>query len=320
MADDAPTEKELSLLEHLEELRERLIKAIIALLLAMVAGYFVAPHVLDLLVKPIIRAQGFVEQARETRALTLTIRDDGTLALLGSPTVEELGDVSRLEFQVEGMEQPVAFFGHRAPAPLLYLRPIDPFMIRLKASLFVGLFLVMPFLLYQFWAFIAPGLLKRERRVVLPLILAGTILFPLGAAFAYFILDFALRFFSSFVIDSSVMFNDANAYLGFVLTMMLAFGILFELPLGLVLAMHAGVVSPQWLAARRKYIFIILLIASALITPTGDPVSLMALALPLQFLFEVSLVVGRFLHRRAEEDIAAEDSEFDEIEPEEPRE
>lgn len=320
MADASSHEKELSLLEHLEELRSRLIQGIGALLLAMVAGYFIAPYVLDLLVKPVIRAQGFVEQSRQVSALTLTVREDGTLVFLGNPTAEELGEVTRLEFWFEGMEEPVALFGNKAPAPLLYLRPIDPFMIRLKASLFVGLFLAMPFLLYQFWAFIAPGLVARERRVVLPLIVAGTLLFPLGATFAYFILDFALRFFSSFVIESSVMFNDANAYLGFVLTMMLAFGILFELPLALVLAMHAGIVTPEWLAARRKYIFILLLLASALITPTGDPVSLMALALPLQFLFEVSLIVGRILHRDPGEDSPLDDPEIDEIEQQEPRE
>ncbi|MCC5874711.1 MAG: twin-arginine translocase subunit TatC, partial [Candidatus Sumerlaeia bacterium] len=211
-----------------------------------------------------------------------------------------VGKASRVEFYREGNDVLLAEFGPDVPAPLLYLRPMDPFLVRLKAALVFGLFLAMPFLLYQVWAFIEPGLVDRERRVALPLLLAGTVLFPLGAGFAYFMMEIALRFFASFVVADAVMFNDAQAYLSFVLTMMLAFGIVFELPLALVLAMHVGITTPEWLAARRKYIFVFLLVAAALITPTGDPITLMALALPLYALFEISLIVGRMLRQDAE--------------------
>lgn len=310
MTTDHSREKELSLLDHLEELRQRLIKSVIAVVLGMIVGYFIAPWGLDLLVRPMVRAQGATVMARSITTLALDVRADGSVVLREGEDFSRLGKASNIKFYREGEAVPLAEFGQGVPAPLLYLRPMDPFLVRLKAALVFGLFLAMPFLLYQVWAFIEPGLVDRERRVALPLLLAGVVLFPLGAGFAYFMMELALRFFTSFVVSEAVMFNDAQAYLSFVLTMMLAFGIVFELPLALVLAMHVGITTPEWLAARRKYIFVFLLVAAALITPTGDPITLLALALPLHVLFEISLVVGRMLRSREVE-------EFSDLEPDE---
>ncbi|MEO8377478.1 MAG: twin-arginine translocase subunit TatC, partial [Candidatus Sumerlaeota bacterium] len=157
-------------------------------------------------------------------------------------------------------------------------------------------------LLFQAWAFIAPGLMPNEKRLAGPLIIAGSILFPVGAIFAYYLLDVTLYFLAQFAVGDTAMQNDAQAYISFALTMMIAFGAVFEFPLLVVLLTRVGIVSTEWLAKRRAHIFIFQLIVSAIVTPTGDPVTLLSMALPLQILFEIALLACRFLDRLSARD------------------
>jgi sec-independent protein translocase protein TatC len=292
-------------IEHLEELRERIIKSLLAFALAVVVGYFVAPWPLQWLTLPILRAYDqFAQAEQKAPAFEIEVGDDGVLKLRNAGSLQQMQHASAIDFYTTASATPVASWQARRTTPLLYLRPMDPFVIRLKAAVFVGILLYLPI-----WAFISPGLLRNEKRFAIPLIIAGSLLFPIGAAFAYFLLDVTLRFFTQFVTEYAVPFNDARAYLGFVITMMLAFGLIFELPLFVVLAVRAGLVEVQWLADRRKYIFIGLLVAAAAITPSGDPATLLALTAPLYLLFEAALIVSRFLERKDAQELSDEDSE-----------
>ncbi len=292
----------LSFLEHLEELRARLIKAIIAFVLGVCVGWFLSPNVLDLLTEPVERAYHKTALARTTTAIQLELAADNSLKLKNPQVLDKLTDSFSIEVFKPGDKAPVHTFLGNATAPMIYLRPMDPFVIRMKAAIGVGLVLSIPFLLFQAWAFIAPGLLPNEKRLAGPLILAGSVLFPIGATFAYFLLEVTLGFLAEFAIGDTAMQNDAQAYISFALTMMMAFGAVFEFPLVVVLLTRVGIVSTDWLAKRRAHIFVFQLIVSAVVTPTGDPLTLMAMALPLQILFEIALLACRFLDRLSARD------------------
>jgi len=161
----------------------------------------------------------------------------------------------------------------------------------------LGVLFALPVILWEIWSFVAPGLVPSERRFALPVIAAGTILFPIGALFAYFMLGVTLQVLSAFSFGETPVMNDATEYLSFVLMMMLAFGVVFELPVGIVIATRLGLVSVAWLASRRRYVFVVLLLVAAVVTPTQDPITLFAMALPLYVLFEASLIVSRFFER-----------------------
>lgn len=298
-----PDDGNLSLLEHLEELRWRILKALVGFVLACIVGYMVADYPLGLLTEPLVKAQKRAHLQVEKATLAIEVGEDGTLRLRNPEGLASLPDDARIVFYAQDQEAPLRVFDRRDGAsPIIYLRPMDPFVVRLKAAFVIGIMLSLPLILYQIWAFIAPGLLPREKRLALPLIVAGSILFPMGAIFAYFLLEVSLLFFAQFVIPNAEVQNDARAYLSFALYMMLAFGTLFEFPLAVILATRTRLVTTQWLAERRGAIFVVLLVTAAVITPSGDPVTLVALALPLQVLFEISLIISRIMDRFAAED------------------
>ncbi len=295
-SDDQPA----GFLDHLEELRARLIKCILALAVAFVAGYFIAPPVQEALIKPIADTHAKVRERTAPAVLTLEMSEDGTLVARDVPAEllerRPATPVSVL-LQLPGEGDPVRLAGPQAHAPVVFLRVLDPFIIRLKVALVIGLVLALPVILYQAWAFVAPGLLENERRFALPLIAAGTVLFPAGALFAYFLFGYAFEFLAYFAVENTAIQVDSRSYLAFTLTMMIGIGAVFELPLAIVLATRAGLVRTDWLASHRKYIFVALLVLSALITP-ADPFSMVAMILPLVLLFEGGLLVSRFLEKR----------------------
>lgn len=291
-------DKNIGLLDHLEELRWRIIKSLGALIIGFIIGYIVAEPPLNWLVRPLAKAQEQVNLRRGGDVLQIEVAEDGGLTLRNPEVLQSEGTAPPLiAFFRPGASEPLHTYSTANTPPIIYLKPTDPFMIRCKMALVLGLVFAMPVILFQIWAFVAPGLLRRERRLVLPLLFFGSFLFPIGATFAYFVLEATLRFFGNFVLQNAAMQNDARAYLSFVLTMMVAFGIVFEMPLAVVLATRVGLLNVDWLAQRRPYIFIGLLCAAAILTPGGDPFSLLAMALPLQVLFEVALIVSRVLDR-----------------------
>ena len=166
---------------------------------------------------------------------------------------------------------------------------ISPFLVPLKITLMAGFLLALPVVLYQVWAFVAPGLYSHEKRLVMPLVISSTILFLVGVAFCYFfVFGQVFKFIQSFAPKSITAAPDIEAYLGFVLTMFIAFGATFEVPVVVVVLARLGVVSVEKLKSFRSYFIVLAFIVAAVITPP-DIVSQLALAIPMVLLYEVGI-------------------------------
>lgn len=192
------------------------------------------------------------------------------------------------------------------PRRLIYTGMAEAFLTYLKVALFSALFLTLPLLSTQVWLFIGPGLYKTERKVALPFLIATPILFVLGALFAYFfIIPAAWTFFIQFetLPHQAVLPVQLEArvseYLSLIMQLLLAFGFSFQLPVLLVLLARVGIVRSAFLKRKRRYAFILILIASAFLTPP-DVLSMVGLALPLYGLFELSLFMMGFVEQRAQ--------------------
>ncbi len=180
---------------------------------------------------------------------------------------------------------------------LIAVEVTSPFFAPLKLAFFVAVVVAMPWLLYQLWAFVAPGLYKRERRLALPLLASALALFYAGCAFAYFIVLPAVFTFLHKVTPAGVaMMTDINAYLDFVLVIFLAFGASFELPVALVILVLLGWVTSAQLREWRGYAIVAIFIVAAVITPP-DVVSQLLLALPMVALYELGILAARAVTR-----------------------
>lgn len=176
----------------------------------------------------------------------------------------------------------------------------SPFLTPIKLTLAVALVLTIPFLLYQLWAFVAPGLYKHERSLVLPLLVSSTLLFYGGMAFAYFVVfPMAFGFFVKALPPGVTMMTDIRQYLDFVFSMFFAFGIAFEVPVAVVLLARMGVINPDTLASKRPYVILWAFIVAAVLTPP-DIFSQFFLAIPMIILFEIGLFVARRMKRAAD--------------------
>ncbi|MFO1217531.1 MAG: twin-arginine translocase subunit TatC [Burkholderiaceae bacterium] len=184
-----------------------------------------------------------------------------------------------------------------AGATLIATNVISPFLVPLKITLMAAFLIALPVVLYQVWAFVAPGLYSHEKRMVLPLVISSTILFLLGVAFCYFfVFGQVFRFIQSFAPKSITAAPDIEAYLGFVLTMFIAFGAAFEVPVAVVVLARMGVVSVDKLKAFRGYFVVIAFIVAAVITPP-DVVSQLSLAIPMCLLYELGIWAARVFIR-----------------------
>jgi sec-independent protein translocase protein TatC len=189
-----------------------------------------------------------------------------------------------------------------AGSHLIATNVISPFLVPLKITLLLSFLVALPVVLYQLWAFIAPGLYNHEKRLVLPLVISSTLLFLGGVAFCYFfVFGRVFHFIQSFAPKSVNVAPDIEAYLGFVLTMFLAFGATFEVPIVVVVLTRMGVVSVQKLREFRGYFVVIAFIISAVITPP-DMVSMLALAIPMCLLYEVGLWAAALTAKKPAED------------------
>lgn len=241
---------EMPFLDHLEELRWRLIKAIAALMIGTLAGFFIVTHfnVLELLINPL------------------------------RPVI---GD-----------------------AKLKYLSPGDPFFVTLGLAITVGLLLAFPILVSQFWGFISPALLPREKRAIVPALYLGLVLFMGGVALAYYIvLPMTLVFFSSFQTESLEQSIVIGPYIGMVVKILLAFGLLFEIPVVVLVLSALGLVTSKFLKEKRRFAVAGIAVLAALVTP-GDAVTLTIFMMgPLVLLYELSIFLARFVeHRRGRAD------------------
>jgi sec-independent protein translocase protein TatC len=241
------TESQETFLSHLIELRERLVRAIIAFAIACIPTLYFSAELYDLL------------------ALPLTSQGKGMIAT--------------------GV--------------------ITPFLIPMKISFMAAFLLVLPYVLYQVWAFVAPGLYSHEKNLVLPLVVSSTLLFVLGMAFCYFIVfGKVFAFIASFAPKSISVAPDIEAYFNFVLGMFMAFGLAFEVPVVVVVLVITGIVTVEQLREWRGYVVVAIFVVAAVVTPP-DVVSQIALAVPMCLLYEIGIVVAQAVskRRKAEPDL-----------------
>ncbi len=252
MADvDNPKNSEGSLISHLLELRNRLLYAVIAILIAFVP---------------------------------LAIFSEQLYQQLAAPLLASLPEGS----------------------DMIVTHPLQAFLTPIKLALFFAIIITIPFVLYQIWAFVAPGLYKHEQRMVLPLLVSSSLLFYTGMAFAYFVV-FPLVFgFLSRVTPEGVQFMpDIKAYQDFVFTLFFAFGVAFELPVALVLLTRLGVINPHTLGKKRPYVVLWTFVVAMLLTPP-DPLSQTMLAIPLLILFEIGLFISKRVKPREKDNDSEE--------------
>lgn len=185
----------------------------------------------------------------------------------------------------------------------------SPFFAPFKLTLVLSFFLAMPFILYQIWGFVAPGLYRKEKRLIAPLMFGSTALFYSGIAFAYFgVFPIVFAFFSSVAPEGVTIATDISSYLDFVLKLFFAFGAAFEIPVAIILMCWTGVTTPESLRTKRPYVVVGAFVLGMLLTPP-DIISQTLLAVPMLLLFELGIIVASFYARNSDNDDIQESNE-----------
>jgi sec-independent protein translocase protein TatC len=191
-------------------------------------------------------------------------------------------------------------------ARLIATNVISPVLVPLKITLLASFLVVLPYVLYQVWAFVAPGLYSHEKKFVLPLVVSSTVLFFVGVAFCYFIVIPAMsRFIQAFAPTAITAAPDIEQYFGFVLTLFLVFGLAFEVPVAVVVLVRIGVVTVDQLRKARGYFIVGAFIAAAIVTPP-DVISQLALAVPMCLLYEAGILAAQSISKTKSEEAAAD--------------
>ncbi len=236
-------ESQETFLSHLIELRERLVRSLIAFAIACIPTLYFSAELYDVLAYPLLQA---------------------------------LPPNSRM----------------------IATGVISPFLIPMKIAFMAAFLLVLPYLLYQAWAFVAPGLYAHEKRLALPLVVSSTLLFVLGMLFCYFIVfGKVFAFIATFAPKSITVAPDIEAYFNFVLGMFFAFGLAFEVPIVVIVLVLTGIVTVEQLREWRGYVVVGIFVIAAIVTPP-DVVSQIALALPMCILYEAGIVAALMINRR----------------------
>jgi len=241
----------MTLVDHLSELRHRLIVSIVVISVGGVIGWFLFDPVIDLLRNP------YCDYWRTVPPGLRATRD----------------------------------------CALFFSGALEPMLIKLKLVLFLGLFFALPVVLYQLWAFIVPGLTKRERRMAIPFVASSVLLFLLGALVAYWTLPKALNFLLGFAGQGFAPLLTGDRYLTFVMLVALSFGLAFEFPIALIFLLLAGVVSTRQLRDWRRGAILFIAVFAAIITPSSDPYTMLAMTIPMVLFYEAAIIVGRLLKR-----------------------
>jgi sec-independent protein translocase protein TatC len=286
---------QMSLLDHLGELRSRLTRAALAVCVGMVACYSFAAQMFDILMQPMVDV--FQKQAA------------ATAPLLTPEFYQQFGAVFQKMLAANGFDHPeqmqifmaalqkslmaVAREGH-----FQYTYPAEAFFAHIKISIVAGLFLVSPYVFAQIWGFIAPGLYSHERKWMVPMALFSGMFFTGGALFGYFqVFPYAFDFFAGFSNEGIQFVPKLNEYLSFCLKLLFAFGLVFELPLFIFFLARLGMVSSTGLRKKRKYAILFAFVLSAVLTPP-DPFTQCLMAGPLIVLYEVGIWVAFFFGKR----------------------
>lgn len=193
-------------------------------------------------------------------------------------------------------------------ASMVAIQVAAPFIVPMKTALLAALFVCVPYILYQLWAFVAPGLYRHERQLVWPLLISSTLLFYLGAAFAYVVVfPLVFGFFANVTPTGVTMMTDINEYLSFILKLFFAFGAAFEVPVATILVLKTGLTTREALVAKRPYIIVGAFVLGMLLTPP-DVLSQILLAIPIWFLFELGLLMSGWFGAPAEAAPESEDT------------
>jgi len=245
-------------LDHLEELRARIIRAAVALFIAVGLAFWIASQI-------------------------------DILGILIAPIEPVLGSTK-----------------------LKYLSPTDPFFIRMKISLYGGLVISSPIIIYQLWAFVSPAVMPRERKAIIPSFYLGVLLFAIGVIFAYYIvLPMTLQFTMGFHTERLEQSITIDAYLDIVLRILLAFGVVFEVPVVMLILSAVGIVRSDQLAEKRRYAIVLATIAAALLTPGDVVVVTIGLMIPLIGLYELGIVLAKMVEKGRARRRAEYEAEYD---------
>jgi sec-independent protein translocase protein TatC len=238
----------MTLVEHLTELRKRLIICVLAVALGMLVAFLAYQWIFDFLIHP------YREIATSKNSLTG-------------------GD-------------------------LLQTDPLEGFGVRMKSSAYAGIALAMPVILWQIWKFVTPGLYPHERRYAVPFVVSALVLFVLGAGLAYYTLPRALDFLIDIAGEGFVTAFSANKYFQLITYMMLAFGIGFEFPIVLIFLQMAGILDTATLRKGRRFAIVGICVLVAVITPSGDPISMLMLSVPMVIFYEIAIIIGSWITKR----------------------
>lgn len=247
----AEDEKELTLIDHLVELRDRILKALVAVVVIFLCLFPFANEIYVFIADPLISA---------------------------------LPENSSM----------------------IAIDPTSPFFAPFKLTFYAAVVIAAPYLLYQLWSFIAPGLYRNEKAVAMPLFISSVLLFYMGIAFARYVLfGIVFSFFISVAPEGIAVAPDISSFLSFALTIFFAFGIAFEVPIAVFLFIWAGLAEPESLAAKRPYVVVGCFVIAMLLTPP-DPFTQSMLAIPMWGLFEVGILAGKVARKRQREQEAGE--------------
>lgn len=241
----------MTIVEHLEELRGRLMIAIMAVAVGAIVGWALFEPVMSLLRGPFCDAvQALPAQQRPPTGCSL-----------------------------------------------LFTGPVEPFLIKLKVVFFIGLGVALPVVLWQFWAFVTPGLTARERKLAVPFVLSSILLFILGGYFAILTLPRGLAFLLGFAGEGFVVYLTAARYISFVMLLTVAFGLSFEFPIVLIFLGWAGLLTSRQLREVRRYAILGIAVFAAVITPSQDPYTMLMLMAPMVVFYEVAILVIRAMKK-----------------------
>lgn len=286
---------QMSLLDHLGELRLRLTKSFIAIAVGMVACYGFADRMFDILMEPMIKV--FQKQAADKAQLPLGFYDDLREALTQVLVDKGFQHSKEVSVFVDALQQSLIRLAQEG-GHFQYTYPAEAFFSHIKIAIVAGIFLVSPYVFAQIWGFIAPGLYSHERKWMIPMAVVSAGFFVGGALFGYFqVFPYAFDFFAGFSTDGIQFTPKLNEYLSFCLKLLFAFGFVFELPLFIFFLARMGLVSSTGLRKKRKYAILMGFVVAAVLTPP-DPFTQCLMAGPLIILYEVGIWVAYFFGKK----------------------
>jgi sec-independent protein translocase protein TatC len=209
---------------------------------------------------------------------------------------------------IAALQSPPVLVGARVKVPLQIIAPAEAFLTYLKVSFLAGVFLVLPFILYQLWKFVAPGLLEHEKKYTVPFIIGSTALFYAGGVMFYLILPLVIDFLLSFSSEDITAQLSVGYYVSFCIRMMIAFGVVFQLPMVVIFLVQLGLLSSRTLIKHFRYAVVLAFVVAAILTPP-DVVSQTFMALPALLLYGVSIFIAKRIEKRREQQavLAVED-------------